>query len=167
MFTTQSLSVHRFYFAVPALSRGARGRCRLADVQLLYPVLCCDLIICFFIPSHADVCIPLKPLSVLLEYMPFGDLDSFLRRYHSNDPALHPYLMSNANSELVHGRCTASLRHGSISDQSFSGDVRTMEWLTSLPVTAATKLATSHLLRMASDACEAMLYVSENYYVHR
>ncbi|CAH8569332.1 unnamed protein product [Schistosoma turkestanicum] len=86
------------------------------------------------------VCIPLEPLSLLIEYMPFGDFYSFLRRYANESSGYH-----TANGEIIN----SMIYKKDSADQYPS------------------KLNIQILIDMVIDACEAMVYLSEAYYVHR
>ncbi|KAK4469046.1 hypothetical protein MN116_007510 [Schistosoma mekongi] len=97
------------------------------------------------------VCIPLEPLSLIIEYMPFGDFHSFLRNY-ANRSSSCKSVVGTANGEVVNAHSlpqTISFYKTDFSEQHPS------------------KLNVKMPTEMAIDACEAMIYLSEAYYVHR
>ncbi|VDQ02846.1 unnamed protein product [Trichobilharzia regenti] len=95
------------------------------------------------------VCVPLDPLSFLIEYMPYGDLNSFLRKYANGvSPGI-----STVNGELSNPRnltVTPTSAFYKQSHEQYTGE-----------------LTIKTLIEMIIDACEAMVYLSEVYYVHR
>ncbi|CAH8669006.1 unnamed protein product [Dicrocoelium dendriticum] len=112
------------------------------------------------------VCLPLKPLSLLLEYMPFGDLSSFLKHYQHSTETSHMYplhlvgsLLAGVNGEIASGLPSAA--ETVCPALAGAHEQKKSLWL------PPANLHCTHLLTMARDACEAMVYLSDNYYVHR
>ncbi|XP_018645841.1 tyrosine kinase [Schistosoma mansoni] len=99
------------------------------------------------------VCIPLEPLSLLIEYMPFGDFYSFLRRYDSESPGYNCFV-GTANGEIVNAYSQTLSQTTTVSKKDFTDQ-------------CPTKLNVKMLAEMVIDACEAMVYLSEMHYVHR
>ncbi|CAH8661117.1 unnamed protein product [Schistosoma margrebowiei] len=99
------------------------------------------------------VCIPLEPLSLLIEYMPFGDFYSFLRRYTGESPGYNS-LVGTANGEIVNSSSQTLLQTTTVSKKGFINEY-------------PTNLNVKILTEMVIDACEAMVYLSELHYVHR
>ncbi|CAH8678658.1 unnamed protein product [Schistosoma rodhaini] len=99
------------------------------------------------------VCIPLEPLSLLIEYMPFGDFYSFLRRYDSESPGYNCFV-GTANGEIVNAYSQTLSQTTAVSKKDFTDQ-------------CPTKLNVKMLTEMVIDACEAMVYLSEMHYVHR
>ncbi|CAH8677143.1 unnamed protein product [Schistosoma haematobium] len=95
------------------------------------------------------VCIPLEPLSLLIEYMPFGDFYSFLRRYTGESPGY-----STVNGEIVNSYSQTLLQTTTVPKKDFINEY-------------PTNLNVKILTEMVIDACEAMVYLSELHYVHR
>ncbi|CAH8633344.1 unnamed protein product [Schistosoma mattheei] len=99
------------------------------------------------------VCIPLEPLSLLIEYMPFGDFYSFLRRYTGESPGYNS-LVGTVNGEIVHSYSQTLLQTTTVPKKDFINEY-------------PTNLNVKILTEMVIDACEAMVYLSELHYVHR
>ncbi|KAH8866744.1 Muscle, skeletal receptor tyrosine-protein kinase [Schistosoma japonicum] len=97
------------------------------------------------------VCIPLEPLSLIIEYMPFGDFHSFLRHYANGSSSCNSVVVT-ANGEVLNA-------HSLPQTSSFCKTDFAEEY--------PNKLDVKMLIEMAIDACEAMIYLSEAYYVHR
>ncbi|KAF8566619.1 hypothetical protein P879_04991 [Paragonimus westermani] len=111
------------------------------------------------------ICLPLKPLSLLLEYMPFGDLTTFLKHYEQSDgnSRIFPQHMTATVLSAINGDVVGR-PHTRVDNTRLAADVLDRNKQTWLP---PIKLTCTDLLGMARDACEAMVYVSDNYYVHR
>ncbi|CAH8667132.1 unnamed protein product [Schistosoma bovis] len=99
------------------------------------------------------VCIPLEPLSLLIEYMPFGDFYSFLRRYTGESPGYNS-LVGAVNGEIVNSYSQTLLQTTTVPKKDFINEY-------------PTNLNVKILTEMVIDACEAMVYLSELHYVHR
>ncbi|CAH8640917.1 unnamed protein product [Schistosoma intercalatum] len=99
------------------------------------------------------VCIPLEPLSLLVEYMPFGDFYSFLRRYTGESPGYNS-LVGTVNGEIVNSYSQTLLQTTTVPKKDFINEY-------------PTNLNVKILTEMVIDACEAMVYLSELHYVHR
>ncbi|TGZ69780.1 hypothetical protein CRM22_003542 [Opisthorchis felineus] len=112
------------------------------------------------------VCLPLKPLSLLLEYMPFGDLTTFLKHYEQSngDSRIFPQHMTPTLLSAMNGEVISRTHTRGEMTRPTSADLRSMHKQTWLP---PIKLTSLNLLEMALDACDAMVYLSDNYYVHR
>ncbi|KAF7244776.1 hypothetical protein EG68_06481 [Paragonimus skrjabini miyazakii] len=111
------------------------------------------------------ICLPLKPLSLLLEYMPFGDLTTFLKHYEQSDgnSRIFPQHMTATVLSAINGD-VVSRPHTRVDNTRLAADVLDRNKQTWLP---PIKLTCTDLLGMARDACEAMVYLSDSYYVHR
>ncbi len=91
------------------------------------------------------ICVPLQPFSLIYEYMPDGDLSSYLHR------------LADANGRCPFGSDLAvSIITTTINTSLEEGD----------PPESA-PLSIAELLQFALDICEAMIYVSSRPYVHR
>ncbi|CAL8071533.1 unnamed protein product [Calicophoron daubneyi] len=110
------------------------------------------------------VCVPLKPLALLLEYLPFGDLSTFLKRY-SQSPMdaetscnCQPYYNA-VNGDVVSETGIKGFNTCSYRKAESGNDAST--WV------PPAKLTCLDLLEMSLGACDAMRYLSDAYYVHR
>ncbi len=94
------------------------------------------------------ICVPLQPFSLIYEYMPDGDLSSYLHR------------LAEANGRCPFGSDLAVSIITTTNNTSLE-EVDPPESAESPPLSIA------ELLQFALDICEAMIYVSSRPYVHR